>query len=97
MKLVDKQQAKIIFCFINVWSSNSYLVSFWQNKYDAQFKEAERYKIDTVNKKAYCRSSQDTNLGGSEEITVNYDYLLIAMGACANTFHTHGVVEMHAF
>ncbi|KAL2547836.1 External alternative NAD(P)H-ubiquinone oxidoreductase B4 [Forsythia ovata] len=64
-----------------------------KKKYDAQFREAECYKIDTKNKKVYCRSSQDTNFGGSEEFTVDYDYLVIAMGARANTFNTPGVEE----
>ncbi|KAI3457244.1 hypothetical protein Pfo_013907 [Paulownia fortunei] len=64
-----------------------------KKKFDVQFKEAECYKIDTQNKKVYCRSTQQNNLGGSEEFTVDYDYLVIAMGARANTFNTPGVVE----
>ncbi|KAK2985935.1 hypothetical protein RJ640_008151 [Escallonia rubra] len=60
---------------------------------DVQFREAECFKIDAENKKVYCRSSQDTNLGGKEEFTVDYDYLVVAMGARANTFNTPGVVE----
>ncbi|XP_073303601.1 external alternative NAD(P)H-ubiquinone oxidoreductase B4, mitochondrial-like [Primulina huaijiensis] len=64
-----------------------------KKKFDVQFKEAECYKIDTQNKKVYCRSSQETNLGGNEEFAVDYDYLVIAMGARANTFNTPGVVE----
>ncbi|CBI28383.3 unnamed protein product, partial [Vitis vinifera] len=58
-----------------------------------EFKEAECYKIDTDNNKVYCRSGQDTNLGGEEEFSVDYDYLVIAMGARSNTFNTPGVVE----
>lgn len=70
-----------------------FFVSLSQKKFDAQFKEAECYKIDTQNKKVHCRSTQKTNLGGSEEFTVDYDYLVIAMGARSNTFNTPGVVE----
>ncbi|XP_073124986.1 external alternative NAD(P)H-ubiquinone oxidoreductase B4, mitochondrial-like isoform X2 [Henckelia pumila] len=64
-----------------------------KKKFDVQFKEAECYKIDTQNKKVYCRSGHETNLGGIEEFAVDYDYLVIAMGARANTFNTPGVVE----
>ncbi|KAL3509504.1 hypothetical protein ACH5RR_028905 [Cinchona calisaya] len=64
-----------------------------KKKFDVHFKEAECHKIDTQNKKVYCQSTQDNNLGGSEEFTVDYDYLVIAMGARANTFNTPGVVE----
>ncbi|PWA73161.1 NAD(P)H dehydrogenase B4 [Artemisia annua] len=57
------------------------------------FKEAECYKIDTVNQKVHCKSIQNTNAEGKEEFTVDYDYLVVAMGARANTFNTPGVVE----
>ncbi|GFZ18539.1 NAD(P)H dehydrogenase B3 [Actinidia rufa] len=60
---------------------------------DVKFREAECLNIDAVNKKVHCRSSQDTNLGGEENFTVDYDYLVVAMGARANTFNTPGVVE----
>ncbi|KAI3694018.1 hypothetical protein L1987_76976 [Smallanthus sonchifolius] len=55
---------------------------------DVHFKEAECFKIDTVNHKVHCKSSQTTNIGGKEEFVVDYDYLVIAMGARANTFNT---------
>ncbi|CAK9314800.1 unnamed protein product [Citrullus colocynthis] len=58
-----------------------------------EFREAECYKIDAEKKKVFCRSSQDTNLGGREEFSVDYDYLIIAMGAKPNTFNTPGVEE----
>lgn len=58
-----------------------------------EFREAECYKIDAEKKKVFCRSSQDTNLGGREEFSVDYDYLIIAMGAKSNTFNTPGVEE----
>ncbi|EPS65039.1 hypothetical protein M569_09737, partial [Genlisea aurea] len=68
-----------------------------KKKFDAEFREAECYRIDRENKKVYCRSSQDANLGGQEEFTVDYDYLVVAMGARANTFNTPGVVEYTHF
>ncbi|KAL6529575.1 External alternative NAD(P)H-ubiquinone oxidoreductase B4, mitochondrial [Orobanche gracilis] len=64
-----------------------------KKKFDVQFREAECYKIDTENKKVYCRSTQQNHLGGIEEFTVDYDYLVIGMGARSNTFNTPGVVE----
>ncbi|XP_050213177.1 external alternative NAD(P)H-ubiquinone oxidoreductase B3, mitochondrial-like [Mercurialis annua] len=56
---------------------------------DVSFWEAECFKIDAVNKKVHCRS----NSNGKEEFDVEYDYLVIAMGARSNTFNTPGVVE----
>ncbi|GFP89548.1 external alternative NAD(P)H-ubiquinone oxidoreductase b4 mitochondrial [Phtheirospermum japonicum] len=64
-----------------------------KKKFDVEFEEAECYKIDTENKKVHCRSTQQNNLGGNEEFTVDYDYLVIGMGARSNTFNTPGVVE----
>ncbi|KAM7521368.1 hypothetical protein LguiA_011270 [Lonicera macranthoides] len=57
---------------------------------DIHYWEAECFKIDTVNKKVYCRSNQETNLSGKEEFFVDYGYLVIAMGARANTFNIPG-------
>lgn len=65
----------------------------WQKGLEVQFREAECFKIDPDKKKVHCHSSQATNLGGKEEFTVDYDYLVIAMGARSNTFNTPGVVE----
>ncbi|KAL8259361.1 hypothetical protein R6Q59_027314 [Mikania micrantha] len=42
-----------------------------------------------VNKKVYCRSTKDDK----EEFVVDYDYLVVAMGARVNTFNTPGVEE----
>ncbi|GMY25220.1 external alternative NAD(P)H-ubiquinone oxidoreductase B2, mitochondrial-like [Fagus crenata] len=64
-----------------------------KKSYDVNFKEAKCYKIDAENKKVYCQSNQDRNLEGKEEFALDYDYLVVAMGACANTFNTPGVVE----
>ncbi|XP_065877763.1 external alternative NAD(P)H-ubiquinone oxidoreductase B2, mitochondrial [Euphorbia lathyris] len=60
---------------------------------DVCFMEAECFKIDAENKKVYCRTNQGTNLNGKEEFIVDYDYLVIAMGARSNTFNTPGVEE----
>ncbi|KAB1209965.1 External alternative NAD(P)H-ubiquinone oxidoreductase B1, mitochondrial [Morella rubra] len=68
-----------------------------KKSYDVHFKEAKCYKIDPANKKVYCKSSQDTELGEKEEFALDYDYLVIAMGARANTFNTPGVLEYAHF
>lgn len=67
-----------------------------QSGLDVQFSEAECYKIDPKNNKVYCRASHDKKLGGTEEFSLDYDYLVIAMGARSNTFNTPGVEE-HAY
>ncbi|XP_023912655.1 external alternative NAD(P)H-ubiquinone oxidoreductase B2, mitochondrial [Quercus suber] len=64
-----------------------------KKSYDVHFKEAKCYKIDAENKKVYCQSSQDKNFDGKEEFALDYDYLVIAMGAQSNTFNTPGVME----
>lgn len=60
---------------------------------DIRFWEAECVKIDAENKKVYCRTSNGTNLNGKEEFVVDYDYLVIAIGARSNTFNIPGVEE----
>ncbi|KAL2475458.1 External alternative NAD(P)H-ubiquinone oxidoreductase B2 [Abeliophyllum distichum] len=60
---------------------------------DVRYWEAECFKIDADNKKVYCRSNLTTNLDGEEEFVVDYDYLVIAIGARANTFNIPGVAE----
>ncbi|KAF6167665.1 hypothetical protein GIB67_031248, partial [Kingdonia uniflora] len=57
------------------------------------FLEAECFKIDPNSKKVHCRSTQKTDSVAKEEFIVDYDYLVVAMGARANTFNTPGVVE----
>lgn len=71
------------------------LMSFvWEQKnVDVEFSEAECIRIDAVNKKIYCRSNITNNLNGKEEFAVDYDYLIIAVGAKVNTFNTPGVEE----
>ncbi|KAK7820256.1 external alternative NAD(P)H-ubiquinone oxidoreductase B2, mitochondrial [Quercus suber] len=56
---------------------------------DVQFCEAECFKIDAENKKIYCRSTQN----GKDEFVVDFDYLIISVGARVNTFNTPGVEE----
>lgn len=60
---------------------------------DVHYWEAECFKIDRDNKKVYCRSNLTTNLDGEEEFVVDYDYLVITVGARANTFNIPGVAE----
>ncbi|GJN12475.1 hypothetical protein PR202_ga30755 [Eleusine coracana subsp. coracana] len=60
---------------------------------EIKFWEAECFKIDPANKKIHCRSSIGTNLDGNGEFLVDYDYLVVAVGARVNTFNTPGVVE----
>ncbi|XP_065876092.1 external alternative NAD(P)H-ubiquinone oxidoreductase B3, mitochondrial-like [Euphorbia lathyris] len=64
--------------------------------FKVDFREAECYKIDPEKRKIYCRSKHNKNLGGDEEFTMDYDLLVVAMGASSNTFNTPGVEE-HAF
>ncbi|KAF9594890.1 hypothetical protein IFM89_035051 [Coptis chinensis] len=60
---------------------------------DIGFLEAECFKIDPQNKSVHCRSVKQANLEGKEEFIVDYDYLVVAMGARSNTFNTPGVEE----
>ncbi|XP_074589204.1 external alternative NAD(P)H-ubiquinone oxidoreductase B3, mitochondrial-like [Curcuma longa] len=64
-------------------------------KKDGQIKfwEAECFKIDPDTKKLHCRTNIGTNLEGNGEFIVDYDYLVITVGARASTFNTPGVVE----
>ncbi|KAK8960970.1 hypothetical protein KSP40_PGU013288 [Platanthera guangdongensis] len=58
-----------------------------------KFSEAECYKIDPKSKKIHCRSNIGTNLDGNGEFELDYDYLVVALGARSNTFNTPGVPE----
>ncbi|PKU81748.1 NAD(P)H dehydrogenase B3, mitochondrial [Dendrobium catenatum] len=58
-----------------------------------RFSEAECYNIDPTNKKVLCRSTIGTNLDGNGEFELDYDYLVVALGARPNTFNTPGVSE----
>lgn len=67
----------------------------WQKSF--QYEEAECYKIDAKNKKIYCRSKQETTLKGTEEFIMDYDILVVSVGAQSNTFNTPGVEENAMF
>lgn len=60
---------------------------------DIRFQEAECVKIDSENKKVYCRTNNGFHLDGKEEFVVDYDYLVISIGARSNTFNIPGVEE----
>ncbi|KAI5656956.1 hypothetical protein M9H77_25749 [Catharanthus roseus] len=59
--------------------------------------EAECVRIDAENKKVYCRSNLDNTLDGIEEFVVDFDYLVISVGARSNTFNIPGVEENTLF
>lgn len=60
---------------------------------EVKFWEAECLKVDAVNKKVKCRSSVNENLPGNNYFDLEYDYLVVAVGAQVNTFNTPGVAE----
>ncbi|KAL9244555.1 hypothetical protein vseg_018324 [Gypsophila vaccaria] len=55
--------------------------------------EAECTKIDAANKKLICRSTFENSPVPNREFSLDYDYLIIAVGAQVNTFNTPGVEE----
>ncbi|KAK7263615.1 hypothetical protein RJT34_31208 [Clitoria ternatea] len=63
-----------------------------KRKGEVRFWEAECVKIDSANKKVFCRSNIE-NLVGSGEFSLNYDFLVVAVGSQVNTFNTPGVKE----
>ncbi|XVE66248.1 hypothetical protein DITRI_Ditri08aG0065200 [Diplodiscus trichospermus] len=65
--------------------------------YHIDFMEAECFKIDASKKRLHCKSAQVTNLGSKEEFTMDYDILIIAVGAQVNTFNTLGVSQYAHF
>ncbi|PKU69977.1 external alternative NAD(P)H-ubiquinone oxidoreductase B2, mitochondrial [Dendrobium catenatum] len=64
-----------------------------KKKGEIKFWEAECFKIDPANKRVHCRYTTAPNSGWTDEFLVNYDYLVIAIGARANTFNIPGVEE----
>ncbi|CAA0825099.1 External alternative NAD(P)H-ubiquinone oxidoreductase B1- mitochondrial [Striga hermonthica] len=60
---------------------------------EIKFWEAECLKIDHMGKRVFCRSNIDENLAGNKEFSLEYDYLVIAIGSQVNTFDTPGVLE----
>jgi NADH:ubiquinone reductase (non-electrogenic) len=63
-----------------------------RNKY-VNFTEAECTKIDAANKKVHCKDVSHLKCKGKEEFELEYDYLVVAVGATSNTFGTPGVEE----
>ncbi|KAK7849565.1 external alternative nad(p)h-ubiquinone oxidoreductase b1 [Quercus suber] len=81
------------------WAGTSLLKDLDASLYDIQRKgevkiwEAECVKIDAANNKILCRSNIENNLVGNREFFLEYDYLVIGVGAQVNTFNTPGVKE----
>ncbi|CAM6012519.1 unnamed protein product [Sphagnum balticum] len=59
----------------------------------AHFHEAECIKIDSKNKRVICKDVSEAKVKGKEEFDLEYDYLVVAVGATSNTFGTKGVKE----
>lgn len=64
-----------------------------QRNGEIKFWEAECLKVDAINKKVICRSNANENLPGKNDFSLEYDYLVVAVGAQVNTFNTPGVSE----
>ncbi|KAI4338704.1 hypothetical protein MLD38_023729 [Melastoma candidum] len=64
-----------------------------KSKGEIDFYEADCLKIDAANNKVFCRSNLEENLAGDPEFSLEYDYLVVAVGAQVNTFNTPGVLE----
>ncbi|KAK8970822.1 hypothetical protein KSP40_PGU019541 [Platanthera guangdongensis] len=60
---------------------------------EIKFWEAECFKIDPSNKRVHCRYTSAKHTGETDEFLVEYDYLVIAIGAKANTFNIPGVED----
>ena len=61
-----------------------------QRNAEIQFWEAEVIKIDDAKNKVFCKSNIDKE---TRDFSLEYDYLIIAVGAQVNTFGTPGVLE----
>lgn len=64
-----------------------------KGKGEIEFCEAECTKINATNKKVLCRSTFENSPTPNRDFSLDYDYLVIAVGAQVNTFNTPGVVE----
>eukprot|EP00250_Pteridium_aquilinum_P011955 c20413_g1_i1 orf=301-2175(-) len=64
-----------------------------QKKQNVKFSQANCISIDLVNRKVLCRPIAEYLEFGKGDFEVEYDYLIIAVGAQANTFNTPGVHE----
>ncbi|KAK3134397.1 hypothetical protein QOZ80_6AG0548550 [Eleusine coracana subsp. coracana] len=66
---------------------------FEKKNKDVTFYEVECFKIDASKKIVHCCSAVGTNLDGNGDFMLDYDYLVVALGATVNTFNTPGVME----
>ncbi|EOA18582.1 hypothetical protein CARUB_v10007154mg [Capsella rubella] len=55
--------------------------------------EADCVKIDPANQKVHCRPVFKDDPEASQDFSLGYDYLIVAVGAQVNTFGTPGVLE----
>ncbi|KAL0739095.1 hypothetical protein Bca4012_015305 [Brassica carinata] len=55
--------------------------------------EADCVKIDPTNNKVHCQPVFKDDPEASQEFSLEYDYLIVAVGAQVNTFGTPGVLE----
>ncbi len=62
------------------------------HKTSAQFLEAECVDIDPTNKRITCEDNSGI-VGAVSKIELDYDFLVVAVGATSNTFNTPGVKE----
>lgn len=60
---------------------------------DMHFWEAECTKIDTQSREVHCSSVVNGRVNEKEKFIIDYDYLVIAVGARSNTFSIPGVAE----
>ncbi|KAK1359069.1 hypothetical protein POM88_043543 [Heracleum sosnowskyi] len=60
---------------------------------EIKYWEAKCLQIDPESKKVFCKANLNEALAGSNDFSLNYDYLVIALGARVNTFNTPGVLE----
>eukprot|EP00897_Mesotaenium_endlicherianum_P008038 jgi/Mesen1/7262/ME000373S06336 len=64
-----------------------------RHKKQAQFIEAECVDVDPATKHITCRDASGKVAEGQEKFSLDYDILVVAVGAQANTFGTPGVLE----
>lgn len=68
-----------------------------RKKKNVKFLEGECTKIDGANKKVHCKDTSSFCCKGKEEFELDYDYLVVAVGATSNTFGTKGVEDYCLF
>ncbi|GAQ91581.1 NADH-dehydrogenase [Klebsormidium nitens] len=65
-------------------------------KSSAKYQEAEAISIDPKNQQVLCKDTSAISVTGKDSFALDYDYLVVAVGAETNTFGTPGVKE-HAY